>query len=268
MGRRSRGSCRRSAASGSAYTRGRGGAAELLLDPLGVEPAGGEEDIAVEPEVGKLLDEPLVRVRDGGERRLDALLPHLLRRRGDALVEERRRRRSLPAASRRARRRRATATARSTTRHRCGRPGRRGRRAAGSRRRRSRPGSRRRPACSRGRALVPVLLPRAAPEPGLAALAGAPERLLVHPGEHRGRGRSPRPGRSRAVSSPGSQPHVPSRLPQLGLQLGQPLGPLVHDRGDDRRLGSDARTRPRCATPARLRPRRSPAPRPPPRTRA
>ena len=31
---------------------------------------------------------------------------------------------------------------------------------------------------------MPVLLPRAAPEPGLAALAGAPQRLLVHPGEH------------------------------------------------------------------------------------
>ena len=33
-------------------------------------------------------------------------------------------------------------------------------------------------------ALVPVLLPRAAPEPRLAALARAAQRLLVHPGQH------------------------------------------------------------------------------------
>ena len=54
-------------------------AAELLLDPLGIEAAGGEEDVAVEPEVGELLDEALVGVGDRRERRLDALLPHLLR---------------------------------------------------------------------------------------------------------------------------------------------------------------------------------------------
>ena len=64
-------------------------APELLLDPLGIEAARREQHIAVEPEVGELLDEPLVRVPDRGERHLDALLPHLLRRGGDALVEQR-----------------------------------------------------------------------------------------------------------------------------------------------------------------------------------
>ena len=103
----------------------------------------------MEPEVGELLDEALVGVGDGGERRLDALPPP-----PSARPRRRRRRAGLrrtspPAAWRRARRRRARARARSTTRHPCGRQARPDRRAAGSRRRRSRRASRRSPACSR-----------------------------------------------------------------------------------------------------------------------
>ena len=123
-------------------------AAELLLDPLRIEPAGGEQDVAVEPEVGELLDEALVRLADGRERGLDALLPHLLRGgRGAAASSSADDVRALRPRRSRARRRRARARARSTTRRRCGRPGRPGARAAGSRRRRSRRGSPRPPAC-------------------------------------------------------------------------------------------------------------------------
>ena len=63
-------------------------AAELLLDPLRVEAARGQQDVAVEPEVGKLLDEALVGVGHGGERCLHTLFPDLLRDRGDASVEQ------------------------------------------------------------------------------------------------------------------------------------------------------------------------------------
>src|SRR5258707_4275007 len=52
-------------------------AAELLLDACRVETARCEQDVAVEPEVGKLLDEPLVGFAHTGEGSLDALLADL-----------------------------------------------------------------------------------------------------------------------------------------------------------------------------------------------
>ena len=54
-------------------------APELVLDGRGLQPARREEHVRVEPEVGELLDEPLVRLGDRGERCLDAFLAHLAR---------------------------------------------------------------------------------------------------------------------------------------------------------------------------------------------
>jgi hypothetical protein len=51
--------------------------AQLVLDRGRLEAAGREQDVAVEPEIGELLDEPLVRLARAGERRLDAFLPTL-----------------------------------------------------------------------------------------------------------------------------------------------------------------------------------------------
>ena len=82
-------------------------------------------------------------------------------------------------------------------------------------------------------ALVPELLARAAPEPRLAGLARAAQRLLVHPGEHQHAAVVGVLDDRRA-----SDPDRPSGLLQLALQLRQPLGPLVDDRGDQRRLGA------------------------------
>src|SRR5581483_9929388 len=64
-------------------------ATELVLDAGRVEAARGEQHVAVEPEVGELFDEPLVRLGRAGERRLDALLAQLARRGSGAGVEER-----------------------------------------------------------------------------------------------------------------------------------------------------------------------------------
>src|SRR5207253_8912748 len=47
---------------------------ELVLDGGRIEPARREQHIAVEPEVGELLDEPLVALARAGERGLDPLL--------------------------------------------------------------------------------------------------------------------------------------------------------------------------------------------------
>src|SRR5690242_18330535 len=146
-------------------------AAQLLVDQLRLEAASGEQDVAVEPEVGELLDEALVRLRRACERRLDTFLPHLARsgcRAGVEKTDDVRALRSLslpladpaPEPRREARLRAGMADGAS-------RPNAEeqrvsvavvadlldGKRAAG------------------GRALVPVLLPRAAPEPGLAGLA-------------------------------------------------------------------------------------------------
>src|SRR4029079_14893389 len=50
---------------------------ELLLDRRLLQAARCEEDVAVEPEVGQLLDETLVGLGDGGHGGLDALLSDL-----------------------------------------------------------------------------------------------------------------------------------------------------------------------------------------------
>src|SRR5262249_30834725 len=50
---------------------------ELVLDGCRVEAARREQDVAVEPEVGELLDEPLVALGRPGERRFDPLLTDL-----------------------------------------------------------------------------------------------------------------------------------------------------------------------------------------------
>ena len=218
----------------------------------------------MEPEVGELLDEALVGVGDGRQCRLDPSSPTFC---AAAAIprSSSRRRTSLPASS----------LARSaTTRHSHGAkhdsaPVWQAGPAGSTRSRIASPSQSSRISTTamrvpRGRALVPVLLPRPAPEPGLARLARSAERLLVHPGEHEhpaGR-RVLHDRRNELVVS---HPDVPSRLLQLGLQLGQPLGPLVHDRGDDRRLGADLERLRQVALPLPLHPRRSPAPRRRPR---
>src|SRR5262249_17231650 len=50
---------------------------ELVLDCCRVEAARSEQDVAVEPEVGDLLDEALVALAGAGESGLDALLADL-----------------------------------------------------------------------------------------------------------------------------------------------------------------------------------------------
>ncbi len=124
-------------------------AGELVLDRRRVEPARGEQDVAVEPEVGELLDQALVALAGAGERGLDALprRPCARRRPGPRRADGRRT--SPRAAPSRARRPGARATARSTRASPCGRRARPGGRAGGSRRRRSRRGAPRRRACCR-----------------------------------------------------------------------------------------------------------------------
>src|SRR4029078_8495417 len=51
--------------------------AELVLDALRVEAAGGEEDVAVEPEVGELLDQALVALSARRDHSPGAFLPDL-----------------------------------------------------------------------------------------------------------------------------------------------------------------------------------------------
>ena len=206
---------------------------ELVLDGGRVEPAGGEQDVAVEPEVGELLDEALVALGRAGERGLDALLADLagglrpgsssrlddvralgplLRALGDAAPEPRReageRARVADGAVRADAQKDRVAVAVVPDLL-------DGERRAG------------------GLALVPELAARAAPEPRLAGLARAAERLLVHPGEHQ----------HAAVvgvldDRRGQLRDRPSGLLQLALQLRQPLRPLVDDRRDERRLGA------------------------------
>src|SRR5581483_6604587 len=54
-------------------------APELVLDCGRVEAARGEQDVAVKPEVGELLDEALVALGRAGERRFDPFLANLAR---------------------------------------------------------------------------------------------------------------------------------------------------------------------------------------------
>ena len=80
-----------------------------------------------------------------------------------------------------------------------------------------------------GRALVPVLLPRAAPEPRLARLARAALGLGVHPREHQHAARSRRPGRSRRAGRP-----------QAASRSGTPIS-RSSSRSDVSRSGSSCR---------------------------
>ena len=92
--------------------------------------------------------------------------------------------------------------------------------------------------------------------------------LGVHPGEHQHAARSRRPGRSRDAARPqaASRSFTPSPR-SSARRLREPLGILVQDRGEQRRLG-DARAPRRRGARRRRRPRRSPAPRPPRRPHA
>ena len=213
-------------------------APELFLHALGIETPRSEQDVASGTR-GRRAPRRAAR-RSRRRRRAPPRRPPpplsgpRLRRPGRGA----RQRRSLRGGSPRARRRHARATARSTTRPPCGTRGRRGRREGGSRRRRSRRGSPRSQGCcrrSRPCASTPAAIgsrttPRRSRGCGGAPLR--PSRRASTPG------RCPRPGRSRASARPGSDPDVPSRLLQLRFELGQSLRPLVHDRGDDRSLGS------------------------------
>ena len=98
---------------------GDGGAArELGLHSPRSETARGEQDVAVEPEVGELLDQPLVRSDGAGERRLEPLLADLAGGTG-APVEQLRRRPSGRSPARLDRQSHGAKHAR----HRCGRRG-------------------------------------------------------------------------------------------------------------------------------------------------
>ena len=50
---------------------------QLVLDRRRLQAPRGEQDVAVEPQVRELLDEPLVGLGDGGKGCLDAFLPDL-----------------------------------------------------------------------------------------------------------------------------------------------------------------------------------------------
>ena len=84
-------------------------------------------------------------------------------------------------------------------------------------------------------ALPPQLLARAAPEPRLARLARAPLRLLVHPGEHQ------HAARRRVLHDCRRQlsriADLDTERAQLLTQRRQPIGILVQDRREQRRLG-------------------------------
>ena len=158
-------------------------AAQLGLDGLEPDAARGEERVGMEDDVRDLLDQALVGLAGSGKRRLEPFLADLARSER-RVVEQRHDVRALrpvlralldpaPQPGREARLRACVAgrTRRVDAeqdrvavavvphlldRHRVPRRG----------------------------ALAPVVLARAAPEPRLAALARAPERLGVHPGEH------------------------------------------------------------------------------------
>ncbi len=78
-----------------------GPATQLFLDQPRVEPARREQRVAVEPEIGQLLHEPLIRLTGAGERGFEPSSPTFAggERR---IVQERRRRTSPPAAAARA----------------------------------------------------------------------------------------------------------------------------------------------------------------------
>ena len=173
----------------TAYPVGLAGSArpphELVLDGGRVEPARGEQDVAVKPEVGELLDQALVALAGAGERGLDALLAELLRGRRRAV---RRARLATYEPSGRVAARSATvrqsqgAKQESEPVWQAGPVGRtRTRIASPSQSSRS----------SSTASVLPDVSPlrqsrraRAAAEVRLAGLAREAERLVVHPGEH------------------------------------------------------------------------------------
>ena len=86
-----------------------------------------------------------------------------------------------------------------------------------------------------GLALVPELLPRAAEEPGLAGLLRAPQRLLVHPGQHQNAVRV-RVLDDRRLQIAFGSAILPPSAP--ASSTGCRSGRLVDDRRDERRLGA------------------------------
>src|SRR5438132_2939232 len=63
---------------------------QLVFDRTRVESARREQDVAVEPQVGDLLDDALVRLAERGDCRFDSLLADLARTGRDAFLEQRR----------------------------------------------------------------------------------------------------------------------------------------------------------------------------------
>ena len=190
----------------------------------------------MEPEVGELLDQALVALRGAGERGLDALLADLARGRGRAVLEQ-------------ARDVGACGPLGGALGDDAPEPRREARLRAGVARRAVRPDAVEqrvavavvadlldRERVPRGRALVPELLARAAPEPRLARLARPPERPRRRRTRASARGRCPRPGRSTGVSC-GSAIPPPSARPSA------------------RRAARGARGRSRRRAPPRRRPR-------------
>src|SRR5919204_1934023 len=172
------------AAEGSRGCRGTVASFELALDIRGIEAARGENDVAVEPEVGELRHEALVVLSDRRERGFDAFLAELLRARAYAAVEERRDVRAVGAH-------------RGALGDHAPEPRREARLRAGVARGAGGPHSQQdrvavavlaqlleRERVPGRPALVPVVLPRARPEPRLAGLARQAQRLVVHPREH------------------------------------------------------------------------------------
>src|SRR6478672_276072 len=157
---------------------------ELLLDRRRLQSARCEEDVAVEPEVGQLLDESLVGLGDGGQGGLDALLSDLACGGGRSCLDQ----------SGHVRARRAGESPLRDDppepRREAGLGARVARRAVRSHAIEERvsvavvanllDGHR----VPRGGALVPELPAGAAPEPGLAALPRPAQRLVVRVREH------------------------------------------------------------------------------------
>ena len=244
-------------------------ARELVLDRGEVDAARGEQHVQVVDEVGRLRDDALVALGERGDarprpppRRPCARPPATPSSSSVAVYE--------PSGRSCARSEIVRQSAGREARERAGvaHRARRARRASAARRRRSRRGAPRPRACS------PTSRPCAS-TPRASGSRTSPRRvsrvrplgLVVHPGEHQ---HAPRVGvlddRRAQLPSGGIAERHPQSRSSLA-QRGEPLGVLVQDRGEQRRLrdlerlGDVARAR-------RRRPRRSPAPRPRRRPRA